>query len=184
MIITTDMLANFDACERVAAKFGEQYPQGLNIAPLWGTAEEADALWKKILGCWLKRHIGWAIETGILPARIRANLGWANLYRADLYRANLSGANLRGANLSGADLSGADLRGANLGWANLGWADLRGANLGWANLGWADLRGAKLSGADLYRANLSGADLRGANLSGAKHNDHTTWPEGFTLAAL
>ena len=114
IIITARMLReNFDACEIAVKRFENDYPDGLDIAPLWGTDEEADVLWKEILGGWLKGQVGWAINAGILPARIRANL--------------------RGANLVGADLSGANLSGADLSWANLYRANLSGANLYRAN---------------------------------------------------
>ena len=64
-------------------------------------------------------------------------------------------ANLNNADLSCADLSNADLYRANLNNADLRWADLRYANLSWANLSWADL-------------------------GGAKWNEYTAWPAGFS----
>lgn len=54
-------------------------------------------------------------------------------------------------------------------------AHLKGANLQGANL-WR----ANLQGACLEFANLQDAHLLGANLQGAKYNDNTVWPEGFT----
>tara|TARA_Y100000389_G_scaffold201870_1_gene245633 strand:- start:1982 stop:2296 length:315 start_codon:yes stop_codon:yes gene_type:complete len=72
---------------------------------------------------------------------------------------------------------------------------LRGASLFDAKLEGADLRRMDLYGADLFRANLCGADLRGADLrgadlresclddaklAGARHDERTHWPEGFT----
>ena len=134
----------------------------------------------------------------------------ANLKGADLEGADLKGANLKGADyddktvwpegytphsrenadLRGADFEGADLKDANLRYANLSGADLRGADLGGAkliaaDLGGADIKGANLGGADLGRADLRGADLegaylKGANLEGAKYDDKTIWPEGYT----
>jgi len=53
-------------------------------------------------------------------------------------------------------------------------------NLSQANLSEADLSGADLSEADLTGANLRGANLRNADLWGAKYDDKTTWPTGFT----
>ena len=104
MIITAQMLReNFNACTSAVKRFENDYPDGLDIAPLWGTDEEADVLWKEILGGWLKRQVGRAINAGILPARIRANLYRANLSEANLYRANLYRANLSEANLSWAN---------------------------------------------------------------------------------
>ena len=138
-----------------------------------------------------------------------AYLYGANLYHADLYGArltgayltgaDLTGARLTGANLTGARLTDADLRGANLTrayltGANLHRANLTGARLDGANLAFANLSsarltgayltrayltGANLTGADLRGANLYGADLRGANLYGARHDDTTTWPDGY-----
>ena len=175
MKITTEVLARFNACESEVDHFATDYPDGLDISPLWGTNKEANALWQQILGSWLKAEVGWAIAEGILPARIRANLSDANLCGADL-----CGADLFGANLCGADLSKANLFGANLCGANLCGADLSKANLCGADLRRADLFGANLSDANLRRANLFGADLSDANLYGANWDITTAWPAGFT----
>jgi len=154
MIITRETLENFNACSNLIGEFEQDHPNGLDISPLWGTDEEAQAFWSVVFASEWKRQISWCIGVGLIPARIRANLS----------RADLSEANLRGANLYRANLIGADLRGANLYRANLSEADLSEA----------DLRGADLRGANLYRANLSEADLRWA-----KWNKHTFWPNGF-----
>jgi hypothetical protein len=118
------------------------------------------------------------------------------LYEADLINrdnavirfeaAGLSGADLNGASLSGADLSGANLfkaflNGANLGGANLFKAFLHRAGLNGVNLSGADLGGADLHGAKLRGANLTGANLSGTDLSKITYNDHTIWPNNFTL---
>jgi hypothetical protein len=118
------------------------------------------------------------------------------LYEADLINrdnavirfeaADLSGADLNGASLSGADLSGANLfkaflNGANLGGANLFKAFLHRAGLNGVNLSGADLGGADLHGAKLRGANLTGANLSGTDLSKITYNDHTKWPNNFTL---
>jgi len=175
LVITAQILTEtFGACTAATTKFREEYPDGLDIAPLWGTDEEASNLWQMILKGWLKTHVGWAISSGIIPAKIRADLRGA-----DLSGANLSRADLRGADLRGASLRGANLRGANLRGANLSRADLSGANLSRADLGGANLRGANLS-----RANLSGADLSRADLREVTHNQYTIWPEGFVLSSI
>jgi uncharacterized protein YjbI with pentapeptide repeats len=130
------VLDNFNACEDASGEFEAQFPDGLDIGPLWGSFEEASEKWNEILSDdLLKRYVGWAIVTGLLPATIRADL---------------RGANLHGADLSGANLRGADLSGANLRTGVLLDALLRGANLHGANLREADLSGANLRGADLY----------------------------------
>ena len=41
-------------------------------------------------------------------------------------------------------------------------------------------RGAQLDRTHLRGADLREADLREADLSGARHNKHTVWPDGFT----
>ena len=163
MRITAEMLQqNFGACRDTAlTRFRREYPQGLDISPLWGTPEEADVLWHQLLSDW-GPWIGWAIRAGVLPARIRARL-----YRADLEEADLGGTDLREA----------DLRGANLCRANLYRANLR-----WANLAGADLRWVTLAGADLRGAHLRGATLIGVNLNGARWDSTTLWPEGFCPA--
>ena len=59
------------------------------------------------------------------------------------------------------------------------WLALRRNGAG-AYLYGADLSGAKLEGADLGGANLTRANLGGAYLYGAKWNNHTQWPNGYT----
>jgi uncharacterized protein YjbI with pentapeptide repeats len=171
MIITRKVLENFDACELEADEFERRFPDGVDISELWGTAEEADALWKFILADdLLKRQVGWSIDAGILPARVRADLRGADLEGVNLRRADLEGAYLVGANLRWAYLVEANLRRADL-----EGADLQGADLRRADLRWADLTEANLRWADLRRANLTGADL-----TGASHNQATKWPADFT----
>jgi len=163
MIVNGDVLRNFDACANSMREFAEIFPDGIDISPLWGDADEANAMWRYILNHdFLKRYVGWAIEVGILPARIRADLGGADLRNANLCGANLGGANLGGANLGGANLGGADLRNA----------DLCGADLGGANLGGANLRNADLCG-----ANLGGANLRGVHGLETEEKENETQDE-------
>ena len=108
MIITVEVLDRFKPCKDARDEFARQFPEGVDISGLWGTEEEADAVWKMLLADdFLKKYVDWGISVGLLPARIRANL---------------RGADLSGADLSRADLSGADLSRANLRWANLSWA--------------------------------------------------------------
>ena len=118
MLVTMEILDNFGPCRKARNKFAERFPDGIDISGLLGTEQEADAVWKQLLGDeFLKRHIGWAICAGLLPARVRANLSGADLTGADLSLAYLTRADLRGADLTGADLSLAYLSGAYLSWA-------------------------------------------------------------------
>lgn len=83
MIVTVEVLDNFNPCRHARQVFRERFPCGIDISGLWATKEEADALWNEILGdLFLKRHVGWAISAGLLPARIRADLSGADLYGA------------------------------------------------------------------------------------------------------
>ena len=135
MIINAELLTRFNACSDAKARFVIRFPSGLDVSALWGESPQREEKWREILADeFLRYYVGWAINAGVLPARIGANL---------------SGADLRGADLCGANLSEADLSGANLRWANLIGANLIGANL----------RGANLSGANLSGANLSGAAI-------------------------
>ena len=128
MIITLDILNNFNPCNDAQDEFARRFPDGLNISGLWGAQETADTTWKKLLADeFLKRHVGWAIRAGLIPAKVRADLRGANLSGAKLYGADLSEADLRWADLSDANLSEADLYGANLCGADLRWANLYGA---------------------------------------------------------
>lgn len=156
MIVDDELLRNFGACVELRKEFTRTHPNGFDIGGLWGTDEEAEVVWAVLFASGWKRQIGWAVNVGLLPARIRANLRGANLSGADLVGVKLSNANLSNANLSGADLCKADLYKA----------DLRGANLCGAHL-----READLSRANLYKADLTGANLYGANLSWANTSD-------------
>ena len=99
-VINPKTLENFGPCSPAKDEFEKKFPKGFDIGPLWGTEEEANDKWGEILADpLLKKHVGWAIDVGILPARIRADLSeadlrWANLRWADLNRADLNGANL------------------------------------------------------------------------------------------
>lgn len=79
------------------------------------------------------------------------------------------------ARFEGTDLTGADLTWAPLQRALMRGSVLRNAVLAEADLRWADLRSADLSGAD-----LSGAVLTEADLGGARWNETTRWPAGFS----
>ena len=119
-VINPKTLENFGPCSPAKDEFEKKFPKGFDIGPLWGTEEEANDKWGEILADpLLKKHVGWAIDVGILPARIRADLNGANLSQADLSEADLSEADLRWANLRWADLRGADLNRADLNGANL-----------------------------------------------------------------
>ena len=144
---------------------------------------------------WMKIALEWA-ATGRKESLRRADLSGADLRGADLGLAKLSNDDPiearagEGADLSYANLSKADLRRANLTRADLQGADLREANLTnadlrEANLYWADLQGVNVEGANLQRARLECANLQEAilvqaNLQGARYNNRTVWPIGFT----
>ena len=156
--ITVQTLKQFSACD--TAEFAALYPQGYNVAWLWGSPAERAAGWRALLGDpFLRRHVGWAIEVGLLPVRIVANLRGADLTDANLTAADLTRADLTRANLAGADLTRANLTRAHLTGANLRRANLTDADLTDADLRRATLTGADLTDADLRRANLTGADL-------------------------
>ena len=109
-VINPKTLENFGPCSPAKDEFEKKFPKGFDIGPLWGTEEEANDKWGEILADpLLKKHVGWAIDVGILPARIRADLSEADLSEADLRWANLRWADLRGADLNRADLNGANL---------------------------------------------------------------------------
>lgn len=188
LCVTTEMLRTFGACDGGALqRFGLEFPQGLDIAPLWGSEKEASELWGRLLQSWLKEWVGWGIAAGILPARIRADLrgadlSWANLQDADLRAVDLRGANLRWAILDEAHLR--NLPEADLQGASLVRADLRGANLRKANLTQADLTLAYLHKADLWQATLTHARLRLADLQSADLREATLAKADLRLANL
>jgi len=131
MIITRDVLVEFNACKPKLERFCELYPDGLDISGLWGSLEKREETWERLLANeFLRRQIGWAIEVGLIPVRIIGDF-------------------------VGMDLSEADLRYVDLRCANLREANLREANLRYADLRWADLRGTDLHNADLRDAIIS-----------------------------
>src|SRR3990172_448289 len=135
MIINAELLTRFNACSDAKARFVIRFPSGLDVSALWGESPQREEKWREILADeFLRYYVGWAINAGVLPARIGANLSGADLRGADLCGANLRWANLREADLIGADLRGANLIKTNLRWANLRGADLRGADLSWATI--------------------------------------------------
>ena len=104
--------------------------------------------------------------SGLCAPGLNSTLRFQNLRGANMYWAMLQGADLSGCNLEGADLRGANLRDALLVGTNLRNADLSRDNLG----GSASLQGA----------NLADAILNRAKLSGAKYDDRTIFPRGFS----
>lgn len=130
----------------------------------------------------------------------KADLSGADMRYTDLHGAWINLGMLVGATLHDADLSGASLIGADLTGANLNRASLAGANLVGAVLRGVDLRGADLRDAELIataelldRKNLDDDELTrlseaqwnklalgNAILDGARYDNQTLWPEGFT----
>jgi uncharacterized protein YjbI with pentapeptide repeats len=124
-----------------------------------------------------------------------ADLAGANLHGLDFEGATFDGACLRGANLGGCRLKDASFRGANLEGARLArckptGADFEGARLVNCNLRAASyrrvsFRNANLEGAAFDHTDLGGADLTGATLKGngfygARYDEGTRLPAGFT----
>jgi len=181
MMITHDLLKRFGACSPTRDKFAVLYPDGFDIAPLWGTPEEASTCWRNILeDSFLRQQVGWAILHGILPARLRADLPGIVMPRVELsgvvFRGCLTGADMRWANMRRANAIWARFENANLSEATFVSADLRkarfdNANLRGANMSYVDLYDAVLKGADLRYANLRGARLDHANMKGANLHD-------------
>jgi tetratricopeptide (TPR) repeat protein len=110
----------------------------------------------------------------------KTNLARTTAIGARFEKADMQQAYLRGANLEAAILTGARLNGAYLQRANLSLSDLTGARLNGANLTEARLDGANLSNVDLRAANLRDCRLDGAVLTGARFDQLTRWPEGFS----
>jgi len=165
VLSANDLISNFDLCS-VPAAFNIVFSRGLDLSPLWGTLEEASALWLKILGSPLKNCVGDAMERGILPNRIRVQSN--ALVGFDLEGANLQGANLRTLNFKAASMRSVDLYATNLMSANFSGADLRNANISYADL----------CGANFTDANLDGVDFHQSGY--APRN--TKWPEGFKVS--
>jgi len=156
MIITRDVLVSFNACKPKLERFCELYPDGLDISGLWGTLEEREKTWERLLSDeFLRRQIGWAIGVGLIPSRIVGDFAGMNLTRAEIRRADLCWADFRQVDFRLADLRWTILRKVDLRKADLRWTILRWADLRWADLRWADLTGADLLEADLRDAIMS-----------------------------
>lgn len=104
--------------------------------------------------------------SGLTAPGLKTRLRFQSLRGAQLYWAMLQNADLSGCNLEGADLRGANLRDVLLVGANLRNADLSRDNLG----GSTSLQGA----------NLTDAVMNRARLTGAKYDDRTIFPRGFS----
>jgi uncharacterized protein YjbI with pentapeptide repeats len=115
--------------------------------------------------------LSWANMTGVKqrPEQLREGLTVLSPVR-------LQGARLHHAYIPVGDLSDADLQEVDLTAAVLGGTNLQGANLRRANLKDCILQETDLSDADLSEA----LNLDTATLDGAKYNDSTKWPAGFT----
>lgn len=128
-------------------------------------------------------------STILVQANLEAShLEWADLSQsqmqgANLFRANMIGSILTESVLQDADLSEATLNGAILKSANLQGAILAKADLNWVDFSQADLRKANLQQARLGWATFTDAKLDGADLTGARYNEHTVWPDGFSPEA-
>ncbi|MFF0491569.1 pentapeptide repeat-containing protein [Nocardia sp. NPDC004068] len=151
---------------------------------------------------------GYLRDANLRGAQLRgANLAGAELEQADLTEAALGEANLSDASLWGADLQSARLDDANLQRTNFQEARLRHANFNAADLrdaylGGADMRNVYFDGANLRGAQLKDTgyaearldhvvfvkdwttegneNLQGASFNGARFDDSTRWPPGFT----
>jgi uncharacterized protein YjbI with pentapeptide repeats len=115
----------------------------------------------------------------------KANLAGAKLAKAELTFGDFREANLSGASLQSAKASCTKFNDANLAGANLAKGRLSGASLKQACLTGADLTEVLADDADLCGADLTGAKIKGAVFEGAKYDEATKWPEGFSdLAKL
>ena len=121
------------------------------------------------------------VETNMEASHLEwADLSHSQMQGANLFQANLIGSIMIEANLQGANLAEATLNGAVLQNANLFEANLEKADLNWVDFSQADLRNANLQLARLGWARLTDARLEGAILTGARYNEHTVWPDGFS----
>mgnify|MGYP002713273708 CR=1 FL=1 len=125
-------------------------------------------------------------STNLVETNLEAtHLEWADLSNsqmkgANLFKANLIGSIMTNSNLERANLTEATLNGAILQNANLHKANLARADLNWVDFTRANLRDANLQQAQLGWAKLTDAQLDGADLNGARYNEHTVWPDGFS----
>ena len=115
----------------------------------------------------------------------RADAPSSSWSRAILLYGVFDRASLQSSRFAEADLSKASFASANLAGADLSNVRARLARFLHADLSDADLHGADLAAADLRECNLTGADLTGANLAhaqldGARYDETTRWPDGFT----
>ena len=124
-------------------------------------------------------HLAGAFLSGaFLPG---ADLRYAQMQQTQMQRAQLQGALLTSANLEGATLEGAILVRANLVRANLAGANLAGALLERVQQLGALLEPAQQLGALLERVQQLSALLAPPTLADIYYDNHTIWPDGFTL---
>ena len=172
---------------------------------IWDEGKTLEMLSRDKRGCYL-RNISLSGEFEEADFR-RADLRNAKITNANLVRANLEGARLQGirevngVNFTGAKMRGIKLKGGNLEGGifvgvdavDVGFRDvtLNGAIFRGAGLAKADFRNqntldnvnfeyASLKEADFRGADLSRARLMEADLNGARYDEQTIFPQGFS----
>lgn len=135
-----------------------------------------------------------------LTSFVKSSLRGLELHRAifdglDLTEADFTGSNLRnasfncsllyGAVMNGSALMNASFIGANMNCVHLldvvaAYADFSGADLSMANLKNADVGGSSFVSSNLRNVNFDVKRIEGAVFFGAKYNDETIWPKGFS----
>jgi menaquinone-dependent protoporphyrinogen oxidase len=126
-------------------------------------------------------HSSYLVETNMEASHLEwADLSGSQMQGTNFFQANLIGSIMKDSTLKDANLAEATLNGAILQNANLSNANLTRADMNWVDLSGANLTKANLQQARLGWAKLTNANLEGAILTGARYNEHTIWPEGFS----
>lgn len=183
MLITVDLLYARGACWMWRENFEKQYPDGLNIEPLWSRSEhKVLEFWKNLIAEGWHKQFAWAWKHGILPPmtiEVCRSLSHIDLSGGDFSAGYLVGSRMHYCNLTDALfnealMAHAQLRNVTCLRTSFSWADFSYADLTHADFCGVDMRYARLSGAWLEHAVFNGVDFWGAT-----YDDETIFPAGF-----
>jgi uncharacterized protein YjbI with pentapeptide repeats len=187
MIITQSILIDFEACDEQLEIFNFEFPDGLDISPLWNKSR-TKFIESMLASPFIRRNIGWAMLVGMVPK-----------IEIDVYSINLSGLDINSTYLSYCNMNSCDVTNSKWSWSILEYVDFSFSDMSHSQFRSAKLFGCFFTGCscrniDMYSAYLEdvsfvGADLSGANLHNAimrniQFDETTIWPTGFDVSRI
>lgn len=187
MIITANILENFDACDEQADLFYNRFPKGLDISPLWGRNKN-NFIDTMLTDPFVRHNLGWAIKNGVIP-----------LIEIEAYNMDLSGLDMSGAYLTYSSMIKCNIVKSQWRYSIIQYIDLYFSNIAFSNFRGAQFHSctfakSDLSNCDMTMASLNDVSLCGTNLLGTKfrntimrnikYDDETIWPTKFDIRTI